>query len=229
MTTWVYAFAETTDARRAAGRLPPGLGAGPVRLLPIDTVTAAIGDAPLEAPAGLEPLLRHEHVVEVLGHFSDAVLPARFATRLPNDAAVITYAECHMDALRSALHRVRDRAEFAVHFAAAPASPPEPDTPASAEPMTGRDWLARRVAARQDDDNLRAVVHAALAPLATDAVWRPAEPDRRPASAAYLVDKGHICEFRSRLDALGRETDRLRLTLTGPWPPYSFCALEPAR
>jgi Gas vesicle synthesis protein GvpL/GvpF len=45
---------------------------------------------------------------------------------------------------------------------------------------------------------------------------------------AYLVERGRVDEFRRRLDDLSSSSPALRVTCTGPWPPYSFVSEEAA-
>jgi hypothetical protein len=41
-------------------------------------------------------------------------------------------------------------------------------------------------------------------------------------NGTYLVDDGMVDFFRETVAALDRTAARLRLEITGPWPPYSF-------
>jgi hypothetical protein len=45
-------------------------------------------------------------------------------------------------------------------------------------------------------------------------------------NAAYLLDDDRAAGFASQVEALGGRHPRLRLELTGPWPPYSFTTQE---
>ena len=40
--------------------------------------------------------------------------------------------------------------------------------------------------------------------------------------AAYLVDRGATATFSARVQTIQDENPQLRITCTGPWPPYSF-------
>jgi hypothetical protein len=47
-------------------------------------------------------------------------------------------------------------------------------------------------------------------------------------NGAYLVDVTRADEFADAVDSSAAVQPALRLELTGPWPPYSFTAGEPA-
>ena len=76
-------------------------------------------------------------------------------------------------------------------------------------------------------------VHAALTADAVAACRRPPQDptlsgDRRRMllNAAYLVEDARRDEFLARVSALAPEHPRLAVELTGPWPPYSFAAVD---
>lgn len=88
--------------------------------------------------------------------------------------------------------------------------------PAGAEYLRAR---ARR-AARESD--AATIVHQPLAVTARAAtlarVNRPGELLR----AAYLVDRDAIASFSAHVHDIQLDNPQLRITCTGPWPPYSF-------
>jgi hypothetical protein len=45
-------------------------------------------------------------------------------------------------------------------------------------------------------------------------------------NGAYLVDAGHGARFADAVKALADRHRAIRLELTGPWPPYSFAAVQ---
>jgi hypothetical protein len=47
-------------------------------------------------------------------------------------------------------------------------------------------------------------------------------------SAAYLVAAETVDEFRAEVERIQRDHPELTLVCTGPWPPYSFAALDGA-
>ena len=45
-------------------------------------------------------------------------------------------------------------------------------------------------------------------------------------NAAYLLDDDRAADFAVAVEALNDQDPRLRLELTGPWPPYSFAVQD---
>jgi hypothetical protein len=171
-----------------------------------------------------EELWGHERVVEQL--MADrAVLPMRFGTTQPDEAALRSALLERHDELCSALARVRGRVELAVRAVAA-REVPEADKASGHESSasgdvpaadaSGRDWLASRLAARRLAD----AVHEPLAAIAVAERRRPATGE--VLRAAYLVDRAALERFRAALDGVRKAHPELDVVCTGPWPPYSF-------
>jgi hypothetical protein len=165
-------------------------------------VRSGIDHAPAPDP---EALADHDRVVWSLAERS-AVLPMRFGTVVAGEADVRDLLTQRRDELRERLAHVRGRVEMGVRATW--------EEPPSATPRSGRafmqDRLDRHSAARRRADEL----HPRLAELAVDSVLRLTPHEDTAFSAAYLVERGAIDRFAERAP---RE-----VTLTGPWPPYSF-------
>jgi hypothetical protein len=227
-------------------------GAGAVRLLDggqslwlvvSDVPLSRFGSAPIEA--GLRNLewvsacaMGHERVVE---HFVShgAVLPAKLFTVFTADEAAVARVDTHRAALERAFDRVSGRDEWGVRirFDEAKAleavrSRVERKAPAS-RPGTGFLVLkkAQKDATRRLLDEARAEVdalYARLARMSDDARRRPTSATELQArlllDGAFLVPRRSAARFRA---AVGRDAERLRgrghdVSLTGPWPAYSF-------
>ena len=86
--------------------------------------------------------------------------------------------------------------------------------------------MQRRLRDLARAEALAADIHAPLAERAraakrTAASGRPRSCARRISSRAHDVDN-----FRAAVDAAQRRHRELSFACTGPWPPYSFAALE---
>jgi len=107
-------------------------------------------------------------------------------------------------------------------------------------PSSGTAYLRRRQAALSSRDAARQrvwgaadAVHSQLSTLAV-ATHRHRPQDQRLTgderamilNAAYLVDDARVAEFARAVASAAREHSSLALELTGPWPPYSFAAVE---
>ncbi|NEE31217.1 GvpL/GvpF family gas vesicle protein [Streptomyces sp. SID7982] len=195
--TYVYAV------RRTGGpeiHSPGHDGGGPVRLLPLGSLTAVVQDVPAadfteEAlrrrftdRADLERCARTHHRVVSVAAAGAATVPLPLATLYANDVRTRVVLEEHAERLSEALHRVAGHVEWAVKVHRDTAQPPPepaadggaPAAPERDEPATGREYLARvrgRRASRerQQESALDAVdlVDRVVRTVAVAAVRRP--------------------------------------------------------
>ncbi len=263
--TYVYCLI-ASPRRPVRRRVSSGLpGAGPVRLLPVDTApssrTAArrgpaglgrwlvVADAPLarygeaalnQNMANLDWVSRaavaHEAVIEGF-RSAQAVLPMKLFTIFTSDARAVEHIVAERDQINRLIARVAQREEWGVRVVLDRATAVSGgDSPKRAGGPTGVAYLARKKAARDATAELerRAKkvvrdVYGALGNQSDEAKRRVAS--EMPASggpllldAAFLVPRGRAAKFRS---AVGRQARTLgphgyRISLSGPWPPYSF-------
>jgi hypothetical protein len=188
---------------------PPLPDVAPLQLAPsrdLAAVYAPAGDGKVSA----EALWRHEEVVEALMRDRD-LLPVRFGTRLPDEAAAARVVADRRDALAEALQRVRGAVELAVRVVPAAIEEREP-------PAGGAAYLRERRAAA----DAAAAIHEPLSRLARASAKRPSPVHGEVLRAAYLVDRDAVDGFRGAVADLQHEHPRLRILCTGPWPPYSF-------
>jgi hypothetical protein len=195
---------------------PPLPDVAPLRAVRIDGLAAVCAPA-RETEASPETLWRHEEVVEALMADRD-LLPARYGTRLEDEAAVARAVEDRRDELAAALDRVRGAIELSVRVAAAGM---RPGSVAPAEASRGAEYL--RVRARAEASHLRtaSAVHEPLSALSRASVVgrpRPGELFR----AAYLVERDAVDRFTAAVARLQDASAGLSILCTGPWPPYSF-------
>jgi len=190
---------------------PPLPDVAPLRVVPcrdLAAVCAPAGDPELSP----EALWRHEEVVEALMRDRD-LLPVRFGTRLPDEAAAARAVADRREALAVALQRVRGAVELAVRLLAEAEGGQEAEAPAG-----GADYMQQRRAAAE----VAAAIHAPLSRLARASAERPSPVRNEVLRAAYLVDREAVERFGHAVAGLQREHPRLRILCTGPWPPYSF-------
>ena len=157
--TYVYAV------RRTGGpeiHSPGHDGGGPVRLLPLGSLTAVVQDVPAAEFTGealrqrftdrldLERCARTHHRVVSAAAAGAATVPLPLATLYANDVRTKVVLEEHAELLSEALHRVAGHVEWAVKVhrdTAVPLLEPEPETgtpaaPVPDEPATGREYPA---------------------------------------------------------------------------------------
>jgi len=250
---WLYAVAGAAGTFPAGLAGVGGAAAVPLRAAGLMAVVAVVDQAEFGADAlrrDLEDLdwldrtaRAHHAVIEaVAGEYP--VVPARLATVYSSAAAVETMLRERAADFREALARIAGRSEWGVKaFVATPIGPERPSGSAAEgtgriPPGAGTNYLRRRreqLTARQDARREAAVsaqaVDAELSRLSVTARhYPPQAPDLagRPATmvfnAAFLVADERAGEFVAAVSELAAHHPAVQLTLTGPWPAYSFAA-----
>lgn len=223
MSQYVYALL----AESPRGDAGAGLGAEPLRFVPIDGVLAAVGDMASPPPVSPTTLRAHDAVVRRLAAAVDAILPVRFGTLLEGETALADAIAGRAPRLREALALVAGREQMTLRVFGE-AMPLDDVAPTATELGPGARYLEhRRRQARCDADVPE------LAPLRRHlaALVRAEQAQRHDAppllaSVYHLIDRGRAAAY---LDAVAAGTAALaptRAVATGPWPPYAF-APEP--
>lgn len=195
----------------------------------------------------LEHVARAHHaVVDGVARAAPAA-PLRLATICADDDGVRDRLERWHDGFRRALDEVTGRAEWSVKVFAPSLPPSSPDpnaepSPAAGTPGSGTAYLIRRKAAAsaRDDALARAAavaedVHAELAAHAVDARRLAGQDQRLTGGAtpmslngAYLVPIDDSERFEAAVETLRARYADCRIEVAGPWPAYSFVAVEQA-
>jgi hypothetical protein len=205
------------DAPPAAA---PPRGAFGEALVSVDAgfAVAVAGAVPSEPSntvlLGEEGALAHAATVAALAGQSPAVLPSRFGVRFADEDALRSALQAERAQLLDGLAAVRGCVEVAV-TAVFPPQEPEP------APLSGREYLERRLAQARRVDALVEAVHRPLAARARDSrLDRGIAPLRF--SASYLVERDDAEDVAAAADDLARTLPDVDLVRGGPWPPYSF-------
>ncbi|MFJ4753056.1 GvpL/GvpF family gas vesicle protein [Streptomyces sp. NPDC088763] len=225
-------------------------GGGPLRTLPAGPFHLVVQDVPaadfdeqalaerLNRPDVLERCARaHHRGVEAAG--AGPVVPLPMATLYLDDGNAVRAVTAREASLRALLERLRDRTEWAVKVHG-PTAGGAADGEGAAD---GRSYLRRASARRRTERETReqalAGAHTVDRELRRYAV---AATRHRPQSerltgtnvpqllnAAYLVDDARREEFTQAVGRLAREASGtgLKVTVSGPWIPYSFARPEP--
>jgi hypothetical protein len=184
--------------------------------------------------------IAHQAVVDACLR-SDAVVPMKLFTIFASDTRAIEAMTRQMPQLDDAIQRVAGCVEWGVRVTRAlpaPAAPPAPAVKRTPTPegAGGRAFLeakakqrrAARDAAESLDQDVRALT-ITLDGMTRDVRYR--EDDAAPLllDASYLVSRDGESRFRSQLRAKARPllARGCRVTVTGPWPPYSFVSPAP--
>lgn len=250
--TYVYCVVAAPRRPRAAGRPAGLPGMGPVRVIDVDRgLFLAVSDAPLarygetQLREGLSNLdwvsraaVAHEAVVESF-IAAPAVLPMKLFTIFHDDDRAVAHVRRDRARVAALVQRLADHHEWGVRVIldrarALAAAPPRRAQRSSRS--SGVVYLTQKKAQRDASVELAerargtvAAVYDRLAAIARAARRRPA--NELPSNggpllldAAFLVPRRRSRTFRALAAREARALSRqgYGLTLTGPWPPYSF-------
>lgn len=196
---------------------PPLPEVVPLRAVSTRALTAVCAPAS-ESEVTADSLWGYERVVEALMDECD-LLPVRYGTRLPDEAAVAAVLEARYDQLRQSLDFVRGGVEVSVRVASVAG---QVLSSSEAHAGSGTDYLRARAREVAVETDAAQVVHEPLSALARAATIRPTSLPGEVLRAAYLVNQAELEDFTALVRQLQDHNPTLRLTCTGPWPPYSF-------
>jgi hypothetical protein len=240
---WVYAVADDIDP---AGLI--GIGGAAVRRVAEAGLAAVVSSVPsgqfgeaalrrnLEDMSWLEQTARAHHaVIEAVAKERTAV-PMRLATVYTSDDGVAEMLRDRAADLRQALAKITARGEWGVKIYLAKDQAPDRQPEKAQDEKPGAAYLKRRKAelnARQDArqqalTSAEAIYHE-LSRLADAARTYPPQspeiagsPTSMVLNAAYLVPDDRADDFAAAVTGLAAKHPSVQLSLTGPWPPYSF-------
>jgi len=233
--------------RRSLKGLPYG---GPLRLLDVDRgLWLAVSDVPLSRygadglKKGLADLdwvsraaVAHEAAVESF-RSADAVLPMKLFTIFETDQRAVTHILASRPAVNRLIARVTRMDEWGVRVAMRrPASERSRSRSAVAPPASGSSYLEGKKAQRDRVVHRARRARAIAAELFDEFAAHAAEARRRPATelpadggplvldAALLVPRSGSAKLKSAAARQARalSPEGYAVSLTGPWPPYSF-------
>ena len=192
-----------------APRQALGAQGEPVRIVARSGLEAVCGEAPPALSA--EALRAHEAAVRRIADESQACLPARFGASAADEDELLEALGAREQELREALELVRGREQMnlRVHGAAAA---PTPEGGPGTRYLEGR----RRATRLPELDPLRSSLSAVIRA-------ERVEPHEQPgliASVYHLIDRGASADYRRAVESAA--LDGIRLSLSGPWPPWSF-------
>jgi Gas vesicle synthesis protein GvpL/GvpF len=227
----LYCVGGTTSALPASGL---GVQGGEIQCVAQGDLVAVVSPvaelARVETPDAAE-LLAYERVIRSQ-HIVADVVPMRFGSVLPDEAAV----RAHLDGQRATylrtLARVAGCVEMGVRvLLSVPHTPAASGQAAHPPARSGVDYLKavqRRYSAesqlRDDCAALEQSLVSKVAPLCREhrmelAPLRPGEPAL--CSLYFLVPRQQVAAFRAALSPV-MDGDPSRTTLSGPWPPFNF-------
>lgn len=212
---YVYALTDSP-----AGLPATGLHGAPLRRVESGSLAAVVSEHERPPEPDEDVLWAHEQVVEEL-MATATILPLRFGSSVEREESLAAMLIERGEEFLASLERVRGAVEVSVR-----AELPEPvaeDAPRrSAAPGSGTAYLLERAQEERCGREAVEMVHRPLAALARRSAppLGPSDPHRF--KAAYLVEEGKLEAFGARVGELNAEFEGVKVSCTGPWPPYSF-------
>jgi hypothetical protein len=245
--TALYAYGITTAAQPVPDDVEALTGDAPLRQVTADDLALLVSpvhadqlrvdEDDLSETGRLATLARGHDAVVRAAALGGPVLPLRFGTVVPDEAAARRLLVEHGDSARDRLRRIGNAREWGVKLVRRLDQPiPVGSRPRDRAGVSGTEYLARRRQALDQHD-----VAEAAAEQAADLVVEALEPHvteliRRGGSSgsSLLVDLAVLVEADAEAGFLATaadlrqrlEPDALELEVSGPWPPYSFASLD---
>ncbi len=237
---WLYAFTRP-DARPEAGLA--GIGGAPVDTVDEARIRAWCSETVAVAPGDrVRAVAAHHRVVESAWRAASACVPARFGQRLADAEALRAEVAARAGSLEPALDAVAGCVEMGVRIfstGAAPASGEEeterPDGPedAASGAGPGRAYLLARARVARSARAREARAHAlakevgeAVVPFLRQSRVNVPPHGSGDVALAHLVSGGSLAAYRSAVHDWAHARSGVRVVVEGPWPPYSFAAVD---
>ena len=190
-----------------------------LRVVRRGTLAAVVSDRPgrSSSPANLR---RYDRVVRELAVRFPALLPARFASSV-DEHELMFILSSRRASLARALAMVRGRVQMTIRVL--PAG--EAKTRVTAEPvesaaaLTGRSYLAGKARAARSVPGFEPIRKAVARWVRDERVERRGDVS----SVYHLIPRSSADAYRRAVEASAVAAG-LRLTVSGPWPPYAFAA-----
>ncbi len=202
-----------------------GLEGASVTTVACGTLHAAVSRHERPPEANQTAALAHAAVVDRVSGLVPAV-PVRFGVHHRSDAGLRAAISRHADELHTTLDRVGDHVEFMVRFANRPPPAPAVDIPNDAT-TPGLRYLHQRMAeeraARDASTVMEQQLREATAELAEQAVAVVERAGIHGPERCFLVPRSQADRFRR---SSTRTAAHDRVVIGGPWPPYTFAAVE---
>jgi len=180
-------------------------------------VAAVVTDRGGRSSPTASNLRRYDRLMRELAERFPAILPVRFGTRMAEDE-LRSVLVSRRRALAQGLAHVRKRAQMTVrvvqHHAASEHGP-------TTAPLTGRDYLRSRAAARRAVPGFEPVRNAVARWVRDERV----EHRAGVSSVYHLIPRASAAAYRHAVQTSAASSG-ITAIVTGPWPPYAFAAFE---
>ena len=229
---YIYCLASPGVLRAA---LPRGLGGTQVHLIACRSISALVSDmAAAHLVDNVSNALVHQAVVQAAVQHFPAVMPCRFGTLLADEAQILALIHQHYTACESELARLRNKLEVGVQVIFRGSKVETEPALETAGLTAGTQYLLTKRRQSEASKTLRATAEdfAQACNIATTPLWTEVKAQQRRLeqglllSLCYLVPRDQVSAFRHAYEQLSRVSPQRALLYTGPWPPYSFTAID---
>ncbi len=200
-----------------------------LRAVNAGTTSAVVADCAGPSPPSVRALRAHDAVVRRAARIAPAVLPVRFGTLVTSDRSLVALLDAWSHELLTALALVDRRCQMTLRlFAPVGVVSTREETRAAdistdGEAHPGTNYLEGRAQAQARAQSAPELepLREALAPIV--AAERIARHDRGGLvlTAYHLIPRGAAPAYR-RLLRRHAALLRIRVAVSGPWPPYAF-------
>lgn len=223
----LYLYALVADLPR--GDVGRGLRRERLQVLPGHGFHVVVGRMDASPEAATAILRRHDATVRRIAATVDAILPIRFGAVVPDEDTAARLLMPRAIELAGRLVHVRGREQMTLRLFDARRPTPRPapvvEAPAGARRGPGARYLAERKRLHEPTgvpelDPIRPLLDGLVA---DERVQRHTTPPLL-ASVYHLIPRGRRAQYRARVVRAASRLAPLRLTVSGPWPPYAFGA-----
>lgn len=243
----LYLYCLSDNAKIAAIETTKGLSGACAHIVDLGNIKAVVSDVEShQVKVTRENVLAHERVIDRVMRVTTP-LPFRFGAVVTIEQ-LQTYVESNEARLRELLDRVRGAVEMSVKIiwdkdavsrqsaeTTSQKTESKQKTASTGDEATGP-GLAFLLAKQREIEGNRELKNRAeeiarwldqgVTGLVRDKTVSVQPADRMVVSAAYLVERERLAEYRERISSLSRERKELSFLTSGAWPPYSFTHLN---
>ena len=236
MGLYVYAIIDSTGE---IGESIKGLFEAPVYTIPYRDIGMVVSDLDSQTQIKTEEsVLKHEEIVEALMD-KFTVLPMRLYTVFSKREEVLLKVKEHYDDFIENLDRVRGKREFGIKVIWAGnvikeriINAHKNESPLAEPEQSGTKFMKEKFEKYKIDkefeeeaDRCIAIVDGFFNRYVSEKRLEKLKTDNLLLSAAYLVDKEKIGDFKEAFEKLRSSDGDLKYMLSGPWPVYNFITL----
>jgi Gas vesicle synthesis protein GvpL/GvpF len=212
---------------RPRGEIGRGLRRERLELLPGRGYHVVVGRMAAPPAAAPDALRRHDATVRRIAATVDAILPIRFGSTAADEGTAARLLAPRALELAGRLVHVRGHEQMTLRVFGPRRAPKGRATVSAAAAALGPGarYLAERMRLRDSADapELDPIRPLLEGLVADERVQRHATPPL-VASVYHLVPRALRAQYRTRVTRAADRLAPLRVTVSGPWPPYAFGA-----